>query len=104
MQFYNMASNLMPAVISVLVTRNFCKMFLRTRRALEFSHGLGQYLPYAAQRNATYSMTSSARTSRAVGITRSSTFAVRRLMISSVLASCTTGISAGLSPFRTRAV
>jgi hypothetical protein len=25
----------------VLVTRNFCKMFLRTRRAFEFSHSLG---------------------------------------------------------------
>jgi len=31
----------MSAALSVLMTRNFSKMFLRARRALEFSHGLG---------------------------------------------------------------
>jgi hypothetical protein len=31
----------MPAALSVLKTRNFSKMFLRARRLLEFSHGLG---------------------------------------------------------------
>jgi hypothetical protein len=38
-----------PTVISVLVTRNFCKMFLRPRWAFEFSHGLGQDRTRAAQ-------------------------------------------------------
>jgi hypothetical protein len=32
----------MSAALSVLKTRNFSKMFLRARRLLEFSHGLGQ--------------------------------------------------------------
>jgi hypothetical protein len=36
-----MAFNRMSAALSVLMTRNFSKMFLRARRALEFSHGLG---------------------------------------------------------------
>jgi hypothetical protein len=36
-----MASKRMPAALSVLKTRNFSKMFLRARRLLEFSHGLG---------------------------------------------------------------
>jgi hypothetical protein len=35
-----MASKRMSAALSVLKTRNFSKMFLRARRALEFSHGL----------------------------------------------------------------
>jgi hypothetical protein len=37
-----MASKRMSAALSVLKTRNFSKMFLRARRLLEFSHGLGQ--------------------------------------------------------------
>jgi len=37
-----MASNRMSAALSVLMARNFSKMFLRARRALEFSHGLCQ--------------------------------------------------------------
>jgi hypothetical protein len=37
-----MASNGMSAALSVLMMRNFSKNFLRSRRALEFSHGLGQ--------------------------------------------------------------
>ena len=41
-QFSDMASKRMCAALSVLMTRNFSKMFLRARRALEFSHGLGQ--------------------------------------------------------------
>ena len=36
-----MASKRMSAALSVLKTRNFSKMFLRARRLLEFSHGLG---------------------------------------------------------------
>jgi len=35
-----MASNRMSAALSVLMARNFSKMFLRARQALEFSHGL----------------------------------------------------------------
>jgi hypothetical protein len=36
-----MASNRMSAALSVLMARNFSKMFLCARQALEFSHGLG---------------------------------------------------------------
>jgi hypothetical protein len=36
-----MASNRISTALSVLMTRNFSKMLLRARRALEFSHGLG---------------------------------------------------------------
>ena len=36
----HMASKRMSAALSVLKTRNFSNMFLRARRALEFSHGL----------------------------------------------------------------
>jgi hypothetical protein len=43
-----MASNRMSAALSVLMTRNFSKMFLRARRALEFSHGLGPSRHFAA--------------------------------------------------------
>src|SRR5438309_2297422 len=35
-----MAFNRMSAALSVLMTRNFSKMFLRARRVLEFSYGL----------------------------------------------------------------
>src|SRR5712672_1924851 len=35
-----MTSNRMSAAQSVLMARNFSKMFLRARRALEFSHSL----------------------------------------------------------------
>jgi hypothetical protein len=52
----------------------------------------------------TYSMTSSARTSRAVGTERPSARAVFRLMISSTLVVCWTGRSAGFSPLRMRPV
>src|SRR5665213_958178 len=40
-----MVSNRMSAVLSVLMTRNLSKMFLRPRRTLEFSHSLGHSLP-----------------------------------------------------------
>src|SRR6266496_3197925 len=40
MQFSNMTFNVTSAALSVLLTRNFSKIFLRARRALEFSHGL----------------------------------------------------------------
>jgi len=40
MQFSNMTFNVMFAALSVLLTRDFFKIFLRARRALEFSHGL----------------------------------------------------------------
>jgi hypothetical protein len=39
-QFSKTASNRMAAAASVLMMRNFSKMFLRARQALEFSHGL----------------------------------------------------------------
>ena len=42
MQFSNMTFNVMSAALSVLPTRDFSKIFLRARRALEFSHGVGQ--------------------------------------------------------------
>jgi len=51
MQFYNMASNLMSSAISVLVKRNFYKVFLRTWRAFEFSHSLGHLPTIAPQQN-----------------------------------------------------
>src|SRR6516164_3948907 len=51
-----------------------------------------------------HSITSSARTSRAVGIVRPSALAVLRLMISSTLVACWTGRSAGFSPLRMRPV
>jgi hypothetical protein len=37
-----MAFNRMSAVLSVLISRNFSKIFLRARRTLKFSHSLGQ--------------------------------------------------------------
>ena len=40
MQFSNMTFSAMCAALSALLTRNFSKIFLRARRALEFSHGL----------------------------------------------------------------
>ena len=49
-----------------------------------------------------YSITSSARASSVGGTSRPSAFAVLRLMISSNFVGCTTGRSAGLSPFRIR--
>jgi hypothetical protein len=45
MQFSNMTVNVMFAALSVLLTRDFSKIFLRARQALEFSHGLGHKLP-----------------------------------------------------------
>ena len=35
-----MASDRMSAALSILIARNFSKMFLRAWQALEFSHGL----------------------------------------------------------------
>jgi hypothetical protein len=49
-----------------------------------------------------YSMTSSARNRRASGIVRPIALAVLRLMTSSNLVGCSTGISAGFAPLRTR--
>ena len=49
-----------------------------------------------------YSISSSARPSSGNGIVRPSVLAVLRLMISSTLVSCWTGMSAGLSPLRMR--
>src|SRR6516165_4151914 len=49
-----------------------------------------------------HSITSSARPSSGNGIVRPSVLAVLRLMISSTLVSCWTGMSAGLSPLRMR--
>ena len=40
MRFSNMTFNVMSAALSVLLMRNFSKIFLRAPRALEFSHGL----------------------------------------------------------------
>jgi hypothetical protein len=37
-----MAFNRMSAALSVLISRNFSKIFLRARRTLKFSHSLGQ--------------------------------------------------------------
>jgi hypothetical protein len=53
---------------------------------------------------ALHSITSSARTSKAVGTVRSRALAVLRLMISSIFVNCTTGRSAGFSPLRMRPV
>src|SRR5262245_13901108 len=49
-----------------------------------------------------HSITSSARESSVVGISRSNALAVWRLMTSSILVDCMTGRSAGLAPLRTR--
>jgi hypothetical protein len=49
-----------------------------------------------------HSITSSARTSRIVGISRPSVLAVRRLITRSNLVGCTTGNSPTFSPFRMR--
>jgi hypothetical protein len=51
-----------------------------------------------------HSMTSSARRSRVFGTERPIALAVLRLMISSILAACSTGRSAGFSPLSTRPV
>lgn len=51
-----------------------------------------------------YSITSSARASKAGGTTRSIAFAVRALTISSTLVGPCTGRSAGFSPFRIRSI
>src|SRR5262245_54312594 len=51
-----------------------------------------------------HSITSSARTSSAVGTVRPSALAVLRLTYSSILVACWTGRSAGLSPLRIRPV
>src|ERR1019366_5028797 len=40
-QFPNMAFNRMSAALSVLILRNFSKIFLRARQTLKFSHSLG---------------------------------------------------------------
>src|SRR5665811_2089459 len=45
-----MSSNRMSAALSVLMTRNFSKIFLRARRALEFSHGLDPKRTFGASR------------------------------------------------------
>src|SRR5262245_46339190 len=50
-----------------------------------------------------YSITSSARASNIGGIDRPSSFAVFKLMISSILSGWMTGKSAGFSPFSTLA-
>jgi hypothetical protein len=43
-----MTFSAMCAALSVLLTRNFSKIFLPARRALEFSHGLGQNATWRA--------------------------------------------------------
>ena len=53
---------------------------------------------------APHSITSSARPSSGKGIVRPSVLAVFRLMANSTLVDCTTGSSAGFSPFRIRPV
>jgi hypothetical protein len=58
----------------------------------------------AGELAALHSITSSARTRRAVGIVRPSALAVLRLMISSTLVACWTGKSKGFSPLRMRPV
>ena len=45
-----MASDRMSAALSILIACNFSKMFLRARRALEFSHGLGHSLRIGGRR------------------------------------------------------
>src|SRR5262249_16356734 len=54
------------------------------------------------ERPTPHSITSSARPISGNGIVRPSVLAVLRLMISSTLVSCWTGMSAGLSPLRMR--
>src|SRR5262249_12820271 len=54
----------------------------------------------ASQQKPAYSITSSARESSVGGIVRPSVLAVWRLMTSSNFVGCSTGRSAGLSPFR----
>jgi len=54
------------------------------------------------RRRQTYSITSSARMSRIVGISRPSVLAVRKLITRSNLVGCTTGSSPAFSPFRMR--
>src|SRR5262249_49084184 len=63
----------------------------------ELTHALQQTLARAAP---TYSITSSARASTAIGNERPSSFAVLRLMISSIFVDWETGSSAGFSPLR----
>ena len=57
---------------------------------------------YAVQQKHLYSITSSARASNVGGIVRPSAFAVLRLMSSSNLVGCSTGMSPALAPLRIR--
>jgi len=58
------------------------------------------HTPLQAMRHQRHSITSSARASSAGGTVRPSTFAVLRLITSSNLVGCSTGRSAGFTPFR----
>src|SRR6266511_5532804 len=77
-----------------LMMRNFSEMFLRPRRALEFSHGQDPE-PTSADRR--HSITSSARASTCGGISRPSALAVLRLSTVSYLVGACTGRFAGFS-------
>jgi len=72
------------------------------RRRRQFvTHNVSSPPSFAALRKA-YSITSSARPRSEIGMVRPSVFADLRLMISSTLADCWTGRSAGFSPLSMR--
>src|SRR5262249_20909094 len=70
------------------------------RRWLSATNGPEQLAASAAQRIATYSITSSARASNNGGIVRPSAFAVFTLITRSNLVGCWTGSSPAFSPVR----
>src|SRR5262249_49978354 len=80
--------------LPVLPRRRPCPMYVWMRG------GWGTHLADTLR----YSITSSARASRACGTVRRSAFAVFRLTIIASLTDCCTGISAGFSPFSIRAI
>ena len=83
-----------------------CPLFSRkqTSEARAAVSALGQFRTHAPQRRASYSITSSARASKAGGTSSPSVLAVLRLMTISNFVGCTTGRSLGFSPLRMRPV
>src|SRR5215831_9618690 len=78
------------------------RCLLRARRERPRHSAAEQRDELAADHLRAHSITSSARPSRGSGMLRPNVFAVCRLMTSSTLTACWTGISAGFSPLRIR--
>src|SRR4029434_4472912 len=88
----------LASIAAVETSKHRLSRDFQRRSIFDFCNNICQQETHALQQKASYSITSSARTSKEGGTVRPSSLAVFRLITNSNLVGCSTGRSEGLVP------